>query len=179
MAFPASWGFDKPEEMKRFFLRLCQDFPFTSAQAGFQFEYSPYWQVASETHAWKTSMRYRGVDISYPVNDKIVVGFDGIKGVNWLTAVSDKLLKEVGGRQVKVPAGVTMIPVKRGVVFQAGDIPRLGDYDKRDFLPEYTAVYELLKPLIERAFGRSKAFELEDDDHFEEMSKTWMRRLAK
>jgi hypothetical protein len=179
MAFPAAWGFDKPAEMKTLFLRACQDFPFNSGQAGFQFEYSRYAAVVSETHAWKTSMRHRGIDISYPVNDKIAVGFDGIKGVNWLTGVSDKLLKDVGGRDVSLPAGVSMIPLKSGVVFQAGDAPRPGDRNRKDFLPEYMAVYGLLKPLIERAIARSKAFELEDRDRFEEKSKEWMRRLMK
>jgi len=180
MAFPPEFAAERPNDLLNFFVWCCQTLPFVSGLAGLSFEYSRYEAVMSITHAWQKSMRYRGIDISYPVIDKIAVSFDGMKGVNWLTAVSDTLLTEVGGMSTvrkRLPAGVETIPVKAGVVFRAGERPRLGDRNRQDFLPEYQAAYRVLQPLIERAVARSKAFELDGSDYLEK-TRTWMKRLA-
>jgi hypothetical protein len=76
---------------------------------------------------------------------------DGIKGVNWLTAVSDGLLNRVGGetaaREALAGCDVQFFGYSGGQVIQAGIAPELGDADLGLIPPSYQKVARFLKPI--------------------------------
>lgn len=69
--------------------------------------------------------------------------------VQWLTIVSDDLLRRVGGRKVLdgLPEGIVVHDYGTGVIVQAGPAPSLGDVNKGDRLPLYRAVAKKLAKL--------------------------------
>ena len=78
---------------------------------------------------------------------------EGIKSVNFLTAVSDRLLVKAGGAEAvaaQAGAGVTLYRYPAGAVFRAGPAPEVG-YDPRAHEgkpPEhYVALGRVLKPI--------------------------------
>ncbi|MCX7110681.1 MAG: DUF3396 domain-containing protein [Proteobacteria bacterium] len=75
---------------------------------------------------------------------------DGIKSINWLTAVSNRLLERVGGADaVARMAGHEIIvhPYSNGSVFQAGANPQIGDSYQGLIPPAYLALGKALKPI--------------------------------
>ena len=179
MAFPPEWGAERTDEMLALMQKLCDLFPYRSAHAGYSFTCSRYHDEKSQTHAWQQSMRHRGIDIFQFADDAIAVGHDGVKGVNWLTVLDAGFVEELGGaKKIRkaLPQSVEIIPVGNGLLFKAGNAPQFGDTNRREFLPEYQAVYKLIKPLIERALARRPSLCLEGSD-FEEQTNAWVQRF--
>jgi hypothetical protein len=179
MAFPPDWGLSRTAEMLALMQELCGLFPFRSGHAGFSLECSGYEQISSEGHAWKTSMRHRGLDIFMVSKDMGAAGRDALKGVNWLTAVGDKLLKKVGGTKglrKKLSEAIELIDVPGGVLIKAGPKPAVGDTNRNDFVPLYQEVHQALAPVIEPAIERYGALSLWE----ESLVKThaWLRRFV-
>ena len=180
MTFPSEWGVDKCEEMLALTKDICSYFPFQSGSAGFVFECSPYEEEESQTHAWKMSMRHRGIDISRIPEDASAVGQDAVKGVNWLTILGETFVKKLGGSQrIKkvLSREVEMIDAAKGIILKAGPAPAIGDVNRRDYLPAYQEVYRLVEPLMQPAIERSLAFNLAGEDD-EEMTERWFKRFA-
>ena len=93
-----------------------------------------------------------GLDVDDPTGI-IIHCEEGIKSVNFLTAVSDRLLARVGGAESvasQAGPGITMYRYSNGAVFQAGPEPNIG-YDpqtRRGVPPEhYVALGRVLKPI--------------------------------
>jgi hypothetical protein len=75
---------------------------------------------------------------------------DGIKSINWLTAVSNRLLDRIGGaNEVVKLAGreIESYPYSNGFVFQAGASPQIGDSYQGLIPAAYVALGKALKPL--------------------------------
>ena len=75
---------------------------------------------------------------------------DGIKSINWLTAVSTRLLERVGGADAVARAAgheIVVHPYSNGAVFQAGDKPQIGNSYQGLIPPAYVALGKALKPL--------------------------------
>ncbi|MER0240396.1 type VI immunity family protein [Fulvimarina sp. MAC8] len=75
---------------------------------------------------------------------------DWILDVNWLTGINEAMLDRVGGYKAArsiLPAEVLIHRFDGGVVFQAGEKPRLGDHNVGDLPTAYRAVNRLLVPL--------------------------------
>jgi hypothetical protein len=179
MAFPVAWAQEHADEFRDFVIDVAGMFPFVSGQAGFTFEVSRYESERSQTYAWTKSMRHRGIDISRPALDAIAVGHDALKGVGWLTMLSEPLLKRVGGRQKirrALPPDVTIVDIPSGVVLQAGVQPGLGDTNRKDLVPLYREVYRVLAPLVELAASRAPSFDIEED--YKEKTAEWYGRFA-
>jgi hypothetical protein len=179
MAFPHEWGLERTEEMLQFTRSLCEIFPFSTGHAGYSFVCSRYADEESQTYAWKKCMRHRGIDIFGFVIDPLAVDHDAVKGVNWLTILDDRFVKELGGEakvRKALPKAVETLPVKNGLLLKAGDQPQIGDTNRREFLPEYKAVYKLIKPLVERAIDRWPSLNLAGED-FAEQTRSWIRRF--
>jgi hypothetical protein len=72
---------------------------------------------------------------------------NGIKGVNWLTVISDSLLDKLGNRQAftaALPAAVTVHSYTGGLVLQAGELPQIGDTNRRN---DPTAYHDVARAL--------------------------------
>lgn len=149
MSFPPEWGGERTEEMFQFVRDLCAIFPYQSGHASFCFLCSQYEKKKSQNYAWAKSMRHRGIDIFAHPNDKMAVGHDAIKGADWLTLLCDTFAERLGGEskiRQALSEAVEVLKVPTGLLLQAGPRPRLGDTNRRDFLPEYKEVYRVVVP---------------------------------
>jgi hypothetical protein len=151
------------------------------AVAGLALLCSPYEEELSQSFARAKSMRHRGVDILLREADRVTVGHDGIKGVNWLTFVDAARVERLGG-EVRVRAAldpaIGLVQINGGLLLQAGAAPELGDENRRERLPLYRNVFGLLEPLTVDAFERSLELVLDDMEEAEQLSLQWRRRLA-
>lgn len=149
------------------FLTTLSRFPFVSAAAGHALVASPYAKADAQTHAWETSMRHPGFDIYADIIDSFTTGLNGLKTVNWLTAINDDMVAALGGRTqmlMSLPGEVELFPVTGGLVLQAGPEPALGDINLGDTLPFYQAVDALLKPLRDIRVDQAKGFVVDGND---------------
>jgi hypothetical protein len=74
----------------------------------------------------------------------------GIKGVNWLTVLSDKFVAELGGIETLKDGLGDACPLYTypgGAVIQAGPYPQLGDLEQGIKLKDYQKVYRQVKPV--------------------------------
>ena len=95
------------------------------------------------------AMRFPGLDVD-DLTGVIIHCKQGIKSVNFLTAVSDRLLVKVGGADAvaaQAGAGIEMHRYKTGAVFQAGPVPQLGDSEQGLIPDRYVALGRVLRPL--------------------------------
>ena len=96
--------------------------------------------------------RFRGVELDYWTS--IVTSTkDGIKGVNWLTLVSNELLRLIGSAdeiRSKLSPEVALETIQDGLLFQAGAHPEIGDVNRGERLPLYGEVARLLEPVRAR-----------------------------
>jgi hypothetical protein len=180
LTLPAEWGITRSGEALELVRDLAAHFPFRSGHSGFVLQTTWYGKPASELAAWKLGMRFHGVDIRREVTDRLAVKKDSVKGVNWLTLLSEDLAEKVGGvagLRKKLPPSVELVPVKGGVIVKAGPRPSVGDVNRRETLPDYRAAYRLLarlqKPVVESYTG----FPLKEADPSEGTA-AWLERLA-
>ncbi len=179
LGFPVDHAMAAPAQMRGLFTGMCEVFPFRSGHAGYALECSRYDAETSQTHAWTLSMRHPGLDIPRITDDSLAVGHDAVKGVGWLTALDDGLVRELGGSgavQSALPREVDIIAVPRGVILQAGAEPAVGDANRRDLLPAYRSVFKLLAPKVEIAAKRSPSFNLATE--YVERTERWYMRLG-
>jgi hypothetical protein len=101
------------------------------------------------SEAYGLARRFPGLELDAPAHQMRVLA-DGIKGVNWLTVVADRLLEPLGG-----PAALRARLDKRfdcyrydtGLVIQAGDVPALGDAHQGVVPEPYRDLARLLAPI--------------------------------
>ncbi len=123
-------------------------------RAGFGVVLPVDYRVAKDTarkcHFYPVAWTYRGADFTWPT-DEGESAFKRISTVNWLTAVSEVLLKEIGGIDAVLAAlpDRDAFPIHEydgGFVIQAGDSPQPGGSD--NWPVHYVAVHHALKGLI-------------------------------
>ncbi len=93
--------------------------------------------------------RFCALDVNDP-SGTLLHCKQGIKSINWLTAVSRSLLERVGGAEAVARAAgpeIALHPYGNGTVFQAGAAPQIGDRDQGLVPPAYVALGKALKPL--------------------------------
>lgn len=170
---------DDPEELVRLVQTLWAQVPLRSGQAGFALESTRYLIDDAHEHAYAQSMRHPGVDIPDAANDAIMVGFDRIRGVGWLTMIDDAFVAQLGGLAALTAAvgpGVDVIPLQPGgVMLRAGKAPQFGDVNAKDDLPAQRAVFAALRPLMP-SFGRAPPLNI-GGDFFARME-AWLTRFG-
>jgi hypothetical protein len=172
---------DGPSRLRAFTGALITRLTAIHAVAGYAMAVSPYREEASQTFAWGRSMRYRGVDILLGQTDRVTVGKDGVKGVNWLTYLDGARVDRLGGKAAlrkSLASGVDMVSVNDGFMLQAGSEPETGDENRQQRLPRYKSVFAAVEPIAEPSFDRALDLVLEDLDEASELSLRWRRRLA-
>lgn len=73
-----------------------------------------------------------------------------IKGVNWLTALSDDCLAPIGGREAllsQLDENFRILDYDGGVLIQAGPMPQLGDVNREHAPRYYRQLSQIVKPL--------------------------------
>lgn len=149
------------------FLAVLSRFPFVSAAAGHALVTSQYYEADAQTHAWETSLHHPGADIYVDIIDSFTTGLNGLKTVNWLTAINDEMVEQLGGQAqiaLALPSEVQLLSISGGIVFQAGPEPLLGETNQGNGLPLYQAVDAVLKPLRDRRADEAKGFVVDGDD---------------
>jgi len=151
-----------------------------SKNGGIESEYSPV------VYSW--AQRLPGLEADYPTSHSIWLtkgredGRGGIKGVNWLTVISDRWLAELGGADV-VAARVTALDPRfiihrfdGGVMIQAGPRPDLGDAEQGLWPELYVKLAKYLKPIritMTGSFGYGGPGVRFDREH----AQAWLRRF--
>lgn len=179
MSLPMAWGLDEPERMLELTRELWGQLPWRYGHAGFAFEVSRYFIDQAHEYAYGRSMRHPGLDIPDAANDAIMVGFDHIRGVGWLTMLDDAHVKTLGGiKALRKALGeqAEVIELDRGVLLRAGAVPQFGDVNRKDDLPAYRAVYAALAPLMTDA---AAAPSLNIGGDFVSRNQAWLTRFGK
>jgi hypothetical protein len=179
LVFPASFLDEKHDR----FLQVTKDFadriPFISGHAGFVIERSLYDEEEGYRAAYAKAVRYSAVDIGDISNAAGAIFKNRIKGVNWLTIITEQMLNEIDGVAKKraISDGMANFHLtKNGVIIQAGDTPTLGDQNRGDRALEYRAVYKMVKRFQAKTIEDYRPFNLGSDDE-EERTEAWLRRL--
>ncbi|MDE2004587.1 MAG: DUF3396 domain-containing protein, partial [Betaproteobacteria bacterium] len=133
----------------------------------------------AQVHAFGMSMRYPEIDIVRLPEDIHAVGQNAIKTISWITVVDDKFVDELGGiASIKriLGDGISCTKMKRGYLFRIGVRPSLSDRNRQQRCPEYAAMYEALKPLIEVAADQSQWLDLGGSSE-DEQTRAWYKRF--
>ncbi|WP_426314950.1 type VI immunity family protein [Methylobacterium fujisawaense] len=105
---------------------------------------------------------------------------DAIRDVNWLTAISDAMLRRIGGLEharKQLSADVILHPYDGGVVFQAGEKPRIGDVNMGDIPSAYREVNRLMRPLRFEGWTWPFYLRVPDDIDAAEATRAWISRF--
>ena len=148
MIVPFEFMLDNPKGYVELAVQMCKRLHFETGQAGFSLHLH-YDYGSNGSHIRKLSHRFLGLDIGKPSSwsDALI---HGIKTVNWLTLVGDRLLEKIGGRDGLREKLLTDIPVHdldHGVIIQAGPKPTLGDVNAGDDISYYRRVSRVLEPI--------------------------------
>lgn len=111
---------------------------------------NPYMAERAERFVLPLLRRFPGLELDMPATHVLKL-CDGIKGINWLTIISDQLAEQMAGRarlaETAVKEGLSVIDFNGGVIIKAGPAPQLGDLEA-GWVPElYQKADALLKPL--------------------------------
>ena len=137
--------------LRELFLAWCQRFRPVHGSAGLSFIVCPGMSQNS-VYALQLMNRFPGFDFPSTVGFTRELGgvHDRIKSVNWLTALGDELVAQLGGlakmRQALEPA-CTVHAYDGGAVIQAGPTPRLGDTHANDIPAEYRLAARFTRPV--------------------------------
>jgi hypothetical protein len=152
IGLPVSWTRNEPAAFRDLVLAWCRGLSPFHGYAGLGVLLNPEYGEAraAEPFVFPLVQRYPGLEFDQPVNHSLGCR-DGIKGVNWLTVVSDGLLSGVGGgaavREALGGGNVRFSDYPGGLVLQAGQVPELGDADLGLIPAEYQKVARFLKPI--------------------------------
>ncbi|EHR8837432.1 DUF3396 domain-containing protein [Shigella flexneri] len=132
-------------------------------------------------YTWASMQRYPGIDFHDPVTFSLIVEehFNQIKGVNWLTILSDALIAKLGGMDTLTYALEPECHVHSyhgGCIIIAGPVPQIGDA-YTGFIPErYKKVASVIHPI---RFDKYHMNFLELPESFDSVEATikWMRRF--
>ena len=102
-----------------------------------------------EKQLLELALKFPGIELDYPVNQLRDVA-ERIKGVNWLTAVNDSIITELGGRErlkLIAPAETELHLYHGGAVLQLGDFPQMGNVAEDNIPQNYQMLNRALKPV--------------------------------
>lgn len=92
--------------------------------------------------------RFLGVDVA-EVSSGGLDAADGLGSVNWLTAIGNEFVEQLGGRRAFSSLGSETVvhELGTGLLIQAGEAPSLGDVNAGDALPAYREVARFIMPV--------------------------------
>ncbi|MGD9368454.1 MAG: DUF3396 domain-containing protein, partial [Desulfobacteraceae bacterium] len=141
-----------PGFFRKMVLQWCQKLRPLHGYAGIYLSLSAEAGAAmrAEPLVYPLVKRFPGIEIGSPtiIRQKFK---NGIKGVNWLTVLSDKFVSKLGGIDVLKNGLDDTCPLHTyypgGAVIQACPYPQLGDLEQGIRLKDYQKVYKLVKPV--------------------------------
>jgi len=157
-------------------LQFCNELHPFHGYAGLGLIHHPIQSNASDLTVYGIARRFPGLEVDYPQFHVLRLR-DGIKGVNWLTVISDSLLDKLGDRQAftsALPAAVTVYEYAGGVVLQAGELPQIGDTNRRNTPTAYHDVARALKPIRAKY---DDAFQANPEGFTRQRTQEWLARF--
>ena len=141
---------------------------------------SPRDEIDWEAEKFDLATRYNALYIDDRVTDEISAP-RGIKGVNWLTFISNTLSECLGGPASFVNYcrrfGIEPIPSGAGFLIQAGEYPQLGPIES-PAPEEYVKANAALRPLRNGNFGSMGTGSINGELRFDRCtSDLWIRRF--
>jgi len=106
-------------------------------------------QLRTVSQVYPIARRFPGVEIENASIVSLHIN-SHIKGVNWLTALSDEALAPIGGRAAllaQLDENFRIMEYDGGVLIQAGPMPQLGDANRRQVPRFYRELSQLVRPL--------------------------------
>ncbi len=165
------------ESFIRQFATLCNALNVEHAYAGYSAIFPS--DVGSRNAACEVIgnvlMAYPGLD-AYSLNTTSSNCENGIKSVNFLTAVSHRLLEKAGGTQAvlaNLDSQVWQCEYNNGIIFQAGQQPELGSPDQLP--PAYVALGKALKP-VRADFNKTLFYDPKGEDN-KAFTQRWLSRF--
>ncbi len=164
--FPIDWFADRAEGFGDLVLRWASLLQPIHGYAGFGLNLSVDARVARGVLpiAMPMALRAPGLELDIPVHHTIAAHL-GIKGVNWLTILSDEWLSKAGGRSAlhaDLGQTFTLRDYSGGTVIQAGDAPQIGDLN-RGLIPEaYRALAMRLAALREPFYNAATSHSMRE-----------------
>lgn len=179
MSFPLLWFMGHSGSLPEFALEACQRLHPVSGYGGIGILESPDSTIRDEFEptSYAMAQRFPGLEVDYPwVHGVELEG--GIKGVNWLTILSEPWLSKMGGAgALRAALDKTFVgrSFEGGLLIQAGPRPLLGDAERGSMPEPYTRLAALLAPVQIKEHG---PFHHAGADRFtRERSEAWLRRL--
>jgi hypothetical protein len=161
LSFPLLWFAEGPGSLVAVLLDTCSTLKPVSGYGGISVIESAesYTGSVYEPMVYSFAQRFPGLEADYPGTHALWLPDgregkrDGIKGGNWLTALSDRYVSELGGAD-KVEADLKALDSRfvvhrydGGVVLQAGPRPQLGDAERNLWPSLYVKLAKYLKPV--------------------------------
>lgn len=170
------------KKIQELVLDWCQTIQPESGYVGLGFIQSIDWGERLRTIRQVSVMasQFLGLDVDNP--DIIGNHVSGrIKGVNWLTIVSHKLIESIGGKVAlenlqKVNDVFQFSDYGTGLIIQAGNLPQVGDSIRRHELEPYRTIAQLLKPLRLKFPNEDALLDI-GDGHETELTNKWLGRF--
>jgi hypothetical protein len=121
--------------------------------------------------------RFPGLEYDSPMSHSLHCT-NSIKGVNWLTVLSDKFLDQIGGKkelQSKLGEEFLFFDYNGGSIIQAGTHPQIGDLDNNINIQDYQKIYKLVKSI--QSEYKSSMMRTPDGVDPHEFKDEWMKRF--
>ncbi|XKM13596.1 DUF3396 domain-containing protein [Orbaceae bacterium ac157xtp] len=158
----------------------CERLQPAHGSAGFCFSY-PIGLKPDPSDTWELLQRHPGIDHSYTAMFAVESEpiYNRIKGVNWLTVLSDPIVAELGGIEViqaQLGEKCRIRTYRGGIIIIAGPVPQLGDRNINFIPTRYQAAAKVTRPV--RFEDYQRAF-IELPEPFDEKveSMKWIRRF--
>jgi hypothetical protein len=149
LILPVSFASELPRYLA-LALELADLIPFDSGHAGYAVNWNHLGHHEREAvRTMNLLTRYPGLDLSHQFLTKFNVT-KGIKCVSWLTFLNDSYCDRLGGKaklKKSFTKDIAVHDLKQGVAIQAGPAPEIGDVNRRQTLPAYQEVGNVLAPL--------------------------------
>jgi hypothetical protein len=178
-ALPVEVG-DAPDEVVSLVQDALADFPLDSGYCG----YSIVWNETDISLERDVCARVAPLLLRHPG-----LGYgnafmfsnaadEGVVAVSWLTFLGPRITADLGGLaalESRCPPEVSILPLgSGGTLLRAGSAPQLGDVNRKDRLPAYGAVGQLVAPrrATDEAFEDVVVYGMTKEDAHE-----WLRRF--
>jgi Protein of unknown function (DUF3396) len=120
--------------------------------------------------------RFRGYDIQFNRRLQMFID-DKCRGARWLTFLSNPIAAQLGGAsglRKSVGSPVTVRSLTNGVMLRAGELPEVGDVNRREGTPLLSAVAKAIEPVTLFDDGGLWLYLAERDD---DALRRWERRF--
>jgi len=102
-----------------------------------------------EPNLYPLIKRFPGIEFDEPSSHSLYFT-EGIKGVNWLTILSNEFITKIGGldhMKAQLDDSFLFYDFEQGSMIQAGPHPQIGDSEQENIPKQYQELYRVVKPV--------------------------------